>query len=281
MRYPGLYKDFGPQYTRGLAEWSNDGSFDPDAIWLVYSVNKEDIWLSRIPLPLKSKATNFPKYDFQNSNPGRIVKGWNVYSPKWAPVSITREPGNQSNLCLEMKDGDPYDYARTKCVFPADSSVTVSLRVKPGQTDAQLEIELEDGYGRRPARLIFSQTGQIHAIGGDYSQSLGTYEAGEWIDLTLNCDQVQNTFVIAVNGTIKARMKLADASALPFHLLSLRTGPWRGNMTEDFRWNKEAGQSDSNRGPVETGTDKPLARPAVFMIDDVKIQTINTKFQAP
>jgi hypothetical protein len=273
MRYPGLYKDIGPQYTRGLAEWSNDGSFDRDAIWIIYSVHKEDIWVSRIPLPLKSQAEVFPDHDFQQKNPGGTVEGWNVYSPKWAPVGVIPEPDNTSNYCLELKDGDPYDYSRAKCLFPPDSSVTVSLRIRPEQLDAQLEIELEDGYGRRPVRLVFSKTGQLHALGGDYSQSLGSYEAGKWIDLTLNCNQVKNTLDIALNGTIKARMKLSDASASPVQLLSLRTGAWRGKMTEEFRWNKEELQSDSNRGPVETGTDIPLANPAVFLIDDVKIQS--------
>lgn len=273
MRYPGMYKDFGPQYTRGLAEWSNDGSFDPDALWLIYSVHKEDIWLSRIPLPLKSQASEFPDHDFQQSTSGSFVEGWNVYSPKWAPVSIVNEPDNEANLCLELRDGDPYDYARVKSLFPPDSSVTVSLRISPQQQDAQLEIELEDGYGRRPVRLVFSNTGQLHAFGGDYSQSLGSYEAGEWIDLSLYCNQVQNTFEISLNGNTKTRMKLSDASARPFQILSLRTGSWRGKMTEELRWNIEEVQSDSNRGPVETGSDVPVLKSAVFLVDNVKIQS--------
>jgi hypothetical protein len=272
MRYPGMYKDIGPQYTRGLAEWSNDGSFDTEAIWLIYSVHKEDIWLSRIPLPLKPQATEFPDHDFQQNKPGHFVEGWNVYSPQWASVAIIKEPENGPNLCMELKDGDPYDYARAKCLFPPDSLVSVSLRIRPEQQDAQLEIELEDGYGRRPVRIIFSKTGQLHVLGGDYSRSLGPYEAGAWIDLTLNCNQVQNRYDIVLNGIVMARMKLSDASARPFQILSLRTGVWRGNMMEDYRWNKEEVQSDSNRGPVEAGTDIPLSRPAVFLVDDVKIR---------
>ena len=68
-------------------------------------------------------------------------------------------------------------------------------------------------------------------------------------------------------------MKLSDASASPVQLLSLRTGTWRGKMTEELRWNKEEVQSESNRGPVETGTDIPMANPAVFLVDDVKIRS--------
>ena len=45
MRYEGKFKSPGPQYVRGISEWSNDGSFvdAKDALWLVYSVNKEDV----------------------------------------------------------------------------------------------------------------------------------------------------------------------------------------------------------------------------------------------
>jgi hypothetical protein len=48
-RYPGLYKSPGASYIRGLSKWNNDGSFKDDGVWLVYSVNKEEIWVSRLP----------------------------------------------------------------------------------------------------------------------------------------------------------------------------------------------------------------------------------------
>ncbi len=76
-------------------------------------------------------------------------------------------------------------------------------------------------------------------------------------------------------------MKLADAAAKPFQLLSFRTGAWRGKMTEDFRWNKEKKQSDSNRGTIETGTDIPLPDPAVFLVDNVKIRSVPSKTLDP
>jgi hypothetical protein len=42
----------GPQYVRGISEWSSDGSWKDDAMWVAYSVNKEDVWVSRIPIPI-------------------------------------------------------------------------------------------------------------------------------------------------------------------------------------------------------------------------------------
>jgi hypothetical protein len=55
QRYPGERRRPGPQYTRGISEWSSDGSWkDSNALWIVYSVNKEDIWVSRIELPIRA-----------------------------------------------------------------------------------------------------------------------------------------------------------------------------------------------------------------------------------
>jgi hypothetical protein len=51
IRHPGLYKVEGPQYVRGISEWSTDGSWKDDGIWVAYSMGKEDIWVSRIPPP--------------------------------------------------------------------------------------------------------------------------------------------------------------------------------------------------------------------------------------
>jgi hypothetical protein len=52
LRYPGLNKGPGPQYVRGISEWSSDGSWKDPGMWICYSVNKEDIWVSRIPVPI-------------------------------------------------------------------------------------------------------------------------------------------------------------------------------------------------------------------------------------
>jgi len=51
-RYDGLYKDPGLSYHRGLSNWNNDGSRKDNAVWMVYSLNKEDIKVIRIPCPI-------------------------------------------------------------------------------------------------------------------------------------------------------------------------------------------------------------------------------------
>jgi hypothetical protein len=49
LRYPGKHKSPGASYVRGLNRWSDDGSRKENAVWLVYSVHKEEIWVSRLP----------------------------------------------------------------------------------------------------------------------------------------------------------------------------------------------------------------------------------------
>ena len=46
QRYAGRFKNPGPQYVRGLEE----GSSPDGALWLTYSMNKEDIWVARVPV---------------------------------------------------------------------------------------------------------------------------------------------------------------------------------------------------------------------------------------
>ena len=126
QRYVGLNKNVGPQYVRGISEWSNDGSWENGALWVAYSVNKEDIWISRIPLTNAADA-------------------WNTYSPKWAPVEV-RNDG------VVLEDHDPCDYARAFKVFPARTKVSVSFDVLTSKAgDALLEIELLSGSTSRSA----------------------------------------------------------------------------------------------------------------------------------
>jgi hypothetical protein len=50
-RYAGKAKNPGASYHRGLSKWNNDGSWKDDALWMVYSLNKEEIRVIRVPLP--------------------------------------------------------------------------------------------------------------------------------------------------------------------------------------------------------------------------------------
>ena len=54
MRYGGAYKSYGPQYVRGIQEM--DGTPPDGNMWVTYSMNKEDMWVSKIPVPVMDKV---------------------------------------------------------------------------------------------------------------------------------------------------------------------------------------------------------------------------------
>jgi|GEM_PF-1005160 len=273
LRYGGQWKMFGAQYMRGLAEWADDGTFaDRQAMWMIYSTAKEDIWVSRIPLPVKPDETVFPADDFAKATPGAVVPGWNLYSPKWAPVTVVENAGKRS---LELRDGDPFDYARAVRVFPESAKVRAELDLAPAQANARLEIELCDPSGLRPVRVVLTETGRVQAADGKNVTELGKYAAGEKLSLVITADAAAGRYSVNVNGGATRELTTAAADAKTLQRLSLRTGVWRGfgevwapdgdNPSFSGKW-----REDGAKWPVDTAADVPLPTPAVFQVQRVK-----------
>lgn len=256
-RYVGLYKDRGYQYVRGLAEWSDDGTFaDRDALWLIYSVHKEDIWVARVPLADEAQRVDWGTDDFDALPPGRPAPGWNLYCPRWAPVRVVEEPGRAGNRCLELRDGDPFDYARAVRLFPESAALAASLRVRVVEGGCPLEVELLDGAGRRPVRVCLTEAGRVVVADGDQTRDVGACPTDEWLEVSIRADVGEGAYRVVLDGAEAGAFRFAEPSG-PLERLSLRTGPWRG-LSED--------------APVSPGEDVPRDRPAVFLVDDVAVR---------
>ena len=165
QRYQGRAKDIGPQYLRGICEWGGDGSrHEKDCIWTIYSMNKEDIFVSRIPVPILAEAKAHANDNFDNTATGLRVPEWNTYSLLWAPVSIAAE---DKNHYLRIVDKEPTDYARAIRTFPPTQRVQAGFRLAADQVDhGRLEIELLGETGTRPVRIILNNHGKIRAVDG-------------------------------------------------------------------------------------------------------------------
>ena len=165
QRYEGRAKDIGPQYLRGISEWGSDGSRnEKDCIWTIYSMNKEDIFVSRVPVPILVDAKAHANDNFDNIATGLRVPEWNTYSLLWAPVSIAADGRNHY---LKIEDREPTDYARAIRTFPQSKSVEASFRIAAEQADdGRLEIELLGELGTRPVRIILNDKGNIQAVDG-------------------------------------------------------------------------------------------------------------------
>ena len=143
QRYAGMHRSIGPQYIRGISHWATDGSRTDDAVWLVYSINKEDIWVSRVPIPIRAEETGDIADDFATFKPGPFVPGWNIYRPKWSSVEVI-------DGALQLENHDPYDHAIATRVFHESRQTTISFELELAE-HSYLEIDLLSKFGSRPS----------------------------------------------------------------------------------------------------------------------------------
>lgn len=230
-RFKGAHKDLGQNYVRGIAEGNG---IPPDgAMWIAYSMNKEDIWVSRIPVPVRHEVTEPVRDTFNDLETGGIVVGWNVYSPQWAPVSVVEYPSAQDKS-LQLCDQDPYDYALAERVFPESREVTATFKVLARQADrGQLYVDLADGRGSVPVRLMFDADGWIKAKNGGHLVSLQPYAADAWYQVTLAVDAPTHKYGLWIDGEPLVQGGRCAVPIRSVERLVFRTGPQRREPTPD------------------------------------------------
>ncbi len=262
-RFAGRYKDFGPQYNRVVEE--GNGATPGTSLWVTYSMNKEDIWVSRVPIPVRPSVTGPILDTFDNLSAGGPVTDWNIYSPRWAPVEVVDFP-SAANKSLELRDKDPYDYARALRVFPETKRAKLQFKVHAQQNNAgRLEIEVTDSFGYRPVRLVFAADGLLKVLNGSKEEVLTPYQASRWYVIDLDLDVAQGKFDVAVDGKPGSTgVKFAEY-VKSVERISFRTGSYRDTPTLKTSTDRQPDQTNPNPDEPE-----PLA---VFHIDDVKINT--------
>ncbi|HKZ65190.1 MAG TPA: exo-alpha-sialidase, partial [Chitinophagaceae bacterium] len=218
MRYGGAYKSYGPQYVRGIQEM--DGKPPGGNMWVTYSMNKEDIWVSKIPVPVLDKVAMDVNDVFGNMKDGEELKWWNLYSPILCGVGIAKNGNSKSfvrkdsdafdhagtvkngnSKSLVLKDSDPFDYAKAERVFPNAKKVVVEFSITPKQDNyGLLEIELVDAKGIPCLRLSLDSSGMLYTKAGYRNRSLGKYNAGQPITIKIDLNTTSRFYTCSVNG---------------------------------------------------------------------------------
>ncbi len=257
-RFFGRWKDYGPCYVRGIVEGNGDAPGDD--MWLSYSMNKEDIWVSRVPTPIRYAVNDDVEDDFENMKVGEGIVDWNTYSPKWAPVDIIEE---NNNICVQLKDKDPYDYARAIRVFEEGTQVELEFKINVQQlSEEPFDVDVVDRYGNRPVRISIDAHGKIMAFDGSEAKVLASAKENEWIDFKIQIDATPyGKYSLWVNDEkLASDFQLAEA-VKSVERISFRTGAYRD--LPNRKSNNEAIH------PPLPGADEP-SKEAIYYIDDFK-----------
>ncbi len=265
QRYQGIHKNRGPQYVRGIVE--GNGNPPGNYLWNVYSMNKEDIWVSRTRVPITGIVKKHADENFEKAETEADLELWNLYMPKWAPIQIVSESGNK---CLEIRDEDPYDHALAERAFPESRKVTVEFRFKIARVvqGYALEFEVQDQHGARPMRLRFDKNWMGLDRGKVFPLTPVPINSGKWYHITLKLDCDSQTYDLSVDGEW-IRKKIAFAEKVDsLERMLFRTGPYRGDVRMFFMENGEprpAGLYSENL----PGAEEKVAM-SCFLIDQVK-----------
>jgi hypothetical protein len=258
MRYGGNYKSYGPQYVRGILEGNGE---PPDGnLWVTYSMNKEDIWVASIPVPVKDKEEKPVNDIFDQLPAGEEIKQWNIYSPLWAPVRI--EEINGGTRCLSLNDMDRYDFAKAERLFPASEKLTAEFSVIPAQNDnGLLHIEFQDAKGNAAIRLVFDSDSTIKTKYSYRYSNMMNYKAWEQYNIRVELDVNSRSYNVKINGKDEATGRIFFAPVASLERIIFRTGEIRRFPNPDT--------------PAEQDFDLPQAgepvEKAVFYIESLKV----------
>lgn len=264
VRYQGIHKALGPQYIRGIEE----GNGDPPGphMWNTYSMNKEDIWVSRTRLPITGNVEEAVDEDFQTAAHESDLEHWNLHIPKWAPVLVVQDPKNIENRCLLLKDEEPYDYALAERAFPETSQVEIRFRVCLAAIGhSAFEFEVHDRSGKRPLQLRMDSEWITMDLGQTATEPIPSV-LNEWMAINLRVDCDSQSYQVAVNGTWKEESVSFDEKAASVERLVFRTGPWRSDVRS---WIVDG--EPANRGLYLEdlpGADDPVRSTQIF-IDEI------------
>jgi len=228
MRFQGIHKSIGTQYFRGIAE--GNGRPPGKYMWNVYSVNKEDIWITRTMVPIRGTVDRHISQDFEKSADESELELWNLYIPKWAPISIVTDPTNGKNKCLELRDAEPYDYAIAQRAFPESKKITVEFRVFTSKVGhGILDVEVQDKHGYRPMRLRFDPD-WISMDRMETEPMPVRARVNKWYDIKLVLDCDEQEYDLYVDGKrVRKGIEFAE-KVESLERLVFRTGEWRGDV---------------------------------------------------
>lgn len=188
-RYEGVLKNLGAQYMRGITE-ANPQPEDM-AVWIAYSVNKEDMWIARIPNPVLTGWKGAVNDDMAVIDEETLRSTWNLYVPSWGGAELE----NHGLKSLHLWEQDPYHRARAERIFEESNIADICLHMEIEEINrdkAMVRVESRDG--RDLFSLVFTPEGELAVRTGGRDQKLGSYETNRTLKCHVTVDSSQCTY---------------------------------------------------------------------------------------
>lgn len=228
MRYSGHFKSHGPQYLRGILP--GNGIVPDQNMWLTYSVNKEDIWIARVTVPIMSEVSTDINEDLSKYSHLDQLLRWNIYSPLWAQVAL--EEYAFGKVALKLSDQDPYDYAKVTHLFPDSENFMVDFSIIPCQdNNGELQIELQNEESSPAVRISFDPDGMIRTKTHYKYEDIMPYKSGLIYDIMIEVKGFDQEVLINVNGNKISNQFFAPMRS--FSQIVFRTGGVNRSLNPD------------------------------------------------
>jgi hypothetical protein len=163
---------------------------------------------------------------------GGVVKDWNIYSPRWCPVEITRSPLDSEKV-LMLQDFDPYDYAKAVRVFQPAEKNRIRFKLFIESNPEILAMEVVTANGARCVQTRLDTDGKLLAKNGIESLAeVSVLESGKWIPVEFDIHAKKQWYHIRVNEETVAEKVKFSAEGIPERII-FRTGKYR--LTDDVQ----------------------------------------------
>lgn len=193
-RYEGVLKNLGAQYMRGITE-ANRRPQDL-AVWIAYSINKEDMWITRVPNPIRTLWQGAVHDDMAAISEEALRNTWNLYVPSWGDIRLE---DSGEGRALYLTDSDPYNRVRAERIFePSDIvHIIVTLQIIQISVD-KVTLAVESGDGRKLLQIVFGSGRDMAVHSGGRDLELGGYSVQEDIILDIKVDCARCSYALEV-----------------------------------------------------------------------------------
>lgn len=229
-RYAGKLKNLGAQYVRGITEANRQP--DDQAMWLVYSVNKEDMWICRVPLPAVSEEKEEVFDTLPLMTDEELRNKWNLYVPAWNSAELQTESDGLRGL--RITDTDPYNRTRAMRLFRPSEAVKISLKLRAIKIyGSGVRIELQDRKGQTVVNFVLHEDGKLYFRNAGLNVELCPWKKENDLLLTFSVDCVENRVnILAKCGDNEKQISSATAASADcverLVISSKYSLPWQG-----------------------------------------------------